>query len=85
MIFEPSVLCFRGKKNGEILTGFVKYTCSEPGYEFDKGSLLEYNHMCFGGPPVTVETVEEADELLSNDEKETAIGNHVKFLFCLPF
>lgn len=49
----------------------------EPGYEFDKASLLEYNHMCFGGPPVTVETVEEADELLSNDEKETAIEAEV--------
>lgn len=42
--------------------------------------------MCFGGPPVTAETVEEADELLSNDEKESAIGNHVKVLFWfLPY
>ncbi|TXG73018.1 hypothetical protein EZV62_001597 [Acer yangbiense] len=47
----------------------------EPGYGFDKASLLEYNHMSFGGPPVTTETVEEADELLRNDEKESAIGN----------
>ncbi|KAK0579092.1 hypothetical protein LWI29_020890 [Acer saccharum] len=45
----------------------------EPGYGFDKASLLEYNHMSFGGPPVTTETVEEADELLRNDEKESAI------------
>ncbi|KAL5766977.1 hypothetical protein ACOSP7_017594 [Xanthoceras sorbifolium] len=45
----------------------------EPGYEFDKASLLDYNHMSFGGPPVTTETVEEADELLRNDEKESAI------------
>ncbi|KAK2641557.1 hypothetical protein Ddye_023320 [Dipteronia dyeriana] len=45
----------------------------EPGYGFDKVSLLEYNHMSFGGPPVTTETVEEADELLRNDEKESAI------------
>lgn len=49
----------------------------EPGYEFDKASLLEYNPMSFGGPPVTVETVEEADELLRNDEKESAIGIHM--------
>jgi hypothetical protein len=48
---------------------------SEPGYEFDKASLLEYNHMSFGGPPVTTETVEEADELQLSDEKESAIGN----------
>lgn len=46
----------------------------EPGYEFDKASLLQYNHMSFGGPPVTVESVEEADELTRNDEKESAIG-----------
>lgn len=49
----------------------------EPGYEFDKASLLEYNPMSFGGPPVTVETVEEADELLRNDEKESAIEAEV--------
>lgn len=49
-------------------------TRSEPGYEFDKASLLEYNHMSFGGPPVTTDTVEEADELMQNDEKESAIG-----------
>ncbi|CAN6693601.1 unnamed protein product [Malus baccata var. baccata] len=46
----------------------------EPGYEFDRASLLEYNPMSFGGPPVTVETVEEADELLRKDEKESAIA-----------
>lgn len=32
--------------------------------------------MSFGGPPVTTETVEEADELLRSDEKESAVGNH---------
>lgn len=30
--------------------------------------------MSFGGPPVTTDTVEEADELMQNDEKESAIG-----------
>lgn len=45
----------------------------ESGYEFDKTSLMEYNHMSFGGPPVTVETVEEADELLRKDEKDSTI------------
>lgn len=33
--------------------------------------------MSFGGPPVTVETVEEADELLRKDEKESAIEAEV--------
>ncbi|KAK4779588.1 hypothetical protein SAY87_015694 [Trapa incisa] len=46
----------------------------EQGYEFDKASLLKYNHMSFGGPPVTTDTAEEADELMQNDEKESAIG-----------
>lgn len=49
----------------------------EPGYEFDKTSLLKYNHMSFGGPPVTTETVEEADELLRSDEKESAVEAEV--------
>ena len=52
--------------NGNLIT--------EPGYEFDKDSLLKYNHMSFGGPPVATETVEEADELLRHIEKESAIG-----------
>ncbi|CAA2980779.1 nusB antitermination factor [Olea europaea subsp. europaea] len=45
----------------------------ESGYEFDKASLMKYNHMSFGGPPVTTETTEEANELLRNDEKESEI------------
>ncbi|KAI4373725.1 hypothetical protein MLD38_011814 [Melastoma candidum] len=49
----------------------------ESGYEFDKASLLEYNHMSFGGPPVTAETAEEADGLSQIDEKETAIEAEV--------
>ncbi|PKI71541.1 uncharacterized protein LOC116201870 [Punica granatum] len=49
----------------------------EPGYEFDKASLLEYNHMSFGGPPVTTDTEEEADVLLRNDEKKSAIEAEV--------
>ncbi len=53
-------------------------------YEFDKASLLSYNYMSFGGPPVTVDTIEEADQLLRDNEKESAIGNPVKvFLFLL--
>lgn len=31
--------------------------------------------MSFGGPPITTDTAEEADELLQDDEKESAIGN----------
>ncbi|CAI0376264.1 unnamed protein product [Linum tenue] len=49
----------------------------EPGYEFDKSSLLEYNHMNFGGPPVTTETIEEADELLCINDHESAIEAEV--------
>ncbi|XP_056165447.1 uncharacterized protein LOC115689856 isoform X1 [Syzygium oleosum] len=49
----------------------------EPGYEFDKASLLEYNHMSFGGPPITTDTTEEADELMQIDEKESAIEAEV--------
>jgi len=49
--------------------------------------------MSFGGPPVTTETVEEADELQLSDEKESAIGNWASFFmvtrlaiaFCLAF
>ncbi|KAJ4724004.1 N utilization substance B [Melia azedarach] len=49
----------------------------EPGYEFNKASLLEYNHMSFGGPPVTTGSAEEADELMRNDEEESAIEAEV--------
>ncbi|XWS52377.1 hypothetical protein CRYUN_Cryun11dG0064300 [Craigia yunnanensis] len=49
----------------------------EPGYEFDKASLLQYNHMSFGGPPVTTQSIEEADELLHIDEQESAIEAEV--------
>jgi transcription termination factor NusB len=45
----------------------------ESGYEFDKASMVEYNHMSFGGPPVIVHTAEEANELLQNDEKASKI------------
>ncbi|KAH0941954.1 hypothetical protein HID58_001591 [Brassica napus] len=49
----------------------------EPGYEFDKTSLLEYNHMSFGGPPVKTETSEEEDELVRHDENESKIEAEV--------
>ncbi|KAL9661353.1 hypothetical protein QQ045_026177 [Rhodiola kirilowii] len=49
----------------------------EPGYEFDKSSILRYNHMSFGGPPVTADTVEEADEFLRIDEMESALETEV--------
>lgn len=45
-----------------------------PGYGFDSTLLTKYNHMSFGGPPVTVETAEEAEDLMRIDEKESAIG-----------
>lgn len=56
---------------------------TEPGYEFDKTSLLEYNHMSFGGPPVKTETTEEEDELVRHDEKESKIG--ISFVLNISF
>ncbi|AES90028.1 antitermination NusB domain protein, putative [Medicago truncatula] len=49
----------------------------EVGYEFNKEKLLEYNHMSFGGPPVIVETDEDANELLRNIQLESAIEEEV--------
>ncbi|KAH7532251.1 uncharacterized protein LOC107409752 [Ziziphus jujuba] len=49
----------------------------EPGYEFHKESLLEYNHMSFGGPPVTVQTLGEADELTRIFDRQSAIEAQV--------
>lgn len=49
----------------------------EPGYVFDKSSLLKYDHMRFGGSPVTTSTVEEADKLLSELEAESVIEAEV--------
>ncbi|XP_073014855.1 uncharacterized protein [Primulina eburnea] len=46
-------------------------TRRESGYEFDKASMLTYDHMSFGGPPVTAQTTEEAEELLRIDQKES--------------
>lgn len=47
----------------------------EIGYEFDKETLTEYNHMSFGGPPVKTESAEEADELMRLDERASEVGN----------
>lgn len=49
----------------------------EPGYEFDKTLLNAYSHMSFAGPPVNTNTVEEAGELIRNDEKESVIEAEV--------
>ncbi|XP_051130036.1 uncharacterized protein LOC127250680 isoform X2 [Andrographis paniculata] len=46
-------------------------------YEFNKAALLEYSHMSFGGPPVSTETMEEANEILRNDERESNIEAEV--------
>lgn len=58
-----------------VLNWCIWFVVSEAGYEFDKKKLLEYNHMSFGGPPATVESDEEANELLRHIEEESAIGN----------
>lgn len=49
----------------------------EPGYHFDSKKLLKYNPMSFGGPPITVESEEEANEILRNIEMESAIEAEV--------
>ncbi|CAI9108198.1 OLC1v1007747C1 [Oldenlandia corymbosa var. corymbosa] len=49
----------------------------ETGYEFDKESLVQYNPMSFGGPPVTASTAAEADQLLLLDQKESEIEAEV--------
>ncbi|XP_058085079.1 uncharacterized protein LOC131232687 isoform X2 [Magnolia sinica] len=48
-----------------------------PGFIFDKASLLEYDHMSFGGPPVPTETEEEAEELQVKYDNESAIEEDV--------
>ncbi|XP_071706819.1 uncharacterized protein [Rutidosis leptorrhynchoides] len=52
-------------------------TRREIGYEFDKETLMEYNHMSFGGPPVKTESAEEADELMRLDEKASEVEAEV--------
>lgn len=47
---------------------------SEPGFVFDKASLLKYDHMSFGGAPVEVGTEEEAEELMLQNERDSANG-----------
>lgn len=49
----------------------------EAEYEFDRTSLMEYDHMSSGGPPVTAETAQEVDEILLNDQKESDIEAEV--------
>lgn len=49
----------------------------ETEYQLDKAYLMEYNHMSFGGPPVSAETTEEADEILQNDQRESDIEAEV--------
>ncbi|KAH7675221.1 NusB antitermination factor protein [Dioscorea alata] len=44
----------------------------DPGYVFDKSSLLRYDHMSFGGAPVEAGTEEEASELMLKNEKDSA-------------
>ncbi|XP_006651651.3 uncharacterized protein LOC102706553 [Oryza brachyantha] len=44
----------------------------ERGFVFDKASLLNYNHMSFGGGPLQVGTEEESEKLMSQNEKDSA-------------
>lgn len=47
-------------------------TRSETGFVFHKACLLSYNHMSFGRGPLEVGTEEEAEKLMSQNEKDSA-------------
>lgn len=49
----------------------------EPGYEFNKSTLMEYSHMNFAGDAVSTQTEEEAKEMLKIVERESAIEAEV--------
>ncbi|KAE8660311.1 hypothetical protein F3Y22_tig00116954pilonHSYRG00139 [Hibiscus syriacus] len=53
------------------------FGCLRSGLMQPEDSLLQYNHMSFGGPPVTTQSIEEADELLRSDEEDSAIEAEV--------
>lgn len=57
-------------------SGLVLYDFAEPGYVFDKACVVNYNHMSFGGGPLEVGTEEEAEKLMSQNEKDSANGNN---------
>lgn len=38
--------------------------------------MVNYNHMSFGGGPLEVGTEEEAEKLMSQNEKDSANGNN---------
>jgi hypothetical protein len=52
----------------------IEFDMSVPGFSFDKTLLLNYNHMSFGEAPIEVETEEEAQELMHQDERDSALG-----------
>jgi hypothetical protein len=49
---------------------------AEDGYVFNKASLQSYNFMSFCGGPLEVATEEEAQKLMSQNEKDSANGNN---------
>jgi hypothetical protein len=51
------------------------YILAEDGYVFNKASLQSYNFMSFCGGPLEVATEEEAQKLMSQNEKDSANGN----------
>lgn len=59
----------------------MEFVFIEAGYEFDKAALMEYNHMSFGGPPVSAHTVEEADKLMQSDIKVSELGNFLQSFY----
>ncbi|CAN6464946.1 unnamed protein product [Victoria cruziana] len=43
----------------------------DPLYAFNRASLLDYDHMSFGGEPVVAQTGEEEQDLLLKDQKQS--------------
>lgn len=67
----------------------IAFDISVPGFGFDKSLLLNYNHMSFGEAPIEVDTEEEAEELMRQDERDSALGTiysfDVNFFFLISF
>lgn len=67
------------------MTCDLGFAHSEPGYVFDKAILLQYDHMSFGGAPVEAGTEEEAEELMLQNDKDSANGNELRDLLTVLF
>jgi hypothetical protein len=57
-----------------IILMLIEFDISVPEFSFDKTLLLNYNHMIFGEAPIEVDTEEEAQELMRQDERDSDLG-----------